>query len=104
MRFIAAQWIGLLQDGAWLRHAAHANRMAHLLEKQLQPIRSLRIIFQRQANSVFVDMPPPLVKRLRRRGWRFYTDVGPGATRLMCSWDSTEEDVAALVRDIKASL
>ena len=102
MRFSAAQWIGLVQDGAWLRHATHANRIAHFLETQLRTIRSLKIAFPRQANSVFVEMPPALVRRLHQRGWQFYTDVGPGAARLMCSWDSTEQDVTALVRDIKA--
>ena len=34
MRFIAAQWIGLLEDGAWLRHATHANRIAQLLGRE----------------------------------------------------------------------
>jgi hypothetical protein len=28
MRFLAAPWVGVLEDGAWLRHAAHANAMA----------------------------------------------------------------------------
>ncbi len=31
MRFLAAPWVGMLQDGAWLRHARHANAMAALL-------------------------------------------------------------------------
>ena len=26
MRFLSAQWIGMLTDGAWLRHASHAMR------------------------------------------------------------------------------
>src|SRR6266481_3105339 len=28
MRFLSAPWVGLLQEGAWLRHARHANTMA----------------------------------------------------------------------------
>src|SRR5208283_3343075 len=28
MRYLSAPWLGLLRDGAWLRHAAHANQMA----------------------------------------------------------------------------
>ena len=28
MRFLSAPWVGMLQDGAWLRHARHANLMA----------------------------------------------------------------------------
>ena len=32
MRFLAAQWLGVLRDGAWLRYAAHANQCAALLD------------------------------------------------------------------------
>src|SRR5262249_50478977 len=32
MRFLSAPWVGLLQDGAWLRHARHANAMAQRLD------------------------------------------------------------------------
>ena len=56
--------------------------------------------FPRQANAVFALLPAAGVDHLRSRGWQFYTDVGPGgAARLMCSWDTTPEDVAAFLRD-----
>src|SRR5260221_6483468 len=32
MRFISAPWVGMLKEGAWLRHATHANKMAAYLE------------------------------------------------------------------------
>src|SRR5271154_5058764 len=57
MRFLAAQWIGLLQDGAWLRNAQNANRAAALLETQLRGLPGVRILYPRQANAVFVDLP-----------------------------------------------
>ena len=34
MRFLAAPWLGVLEDGAWLRHAAHANAMAQRLARR----------------------------------------------------------------------
>ena len=41
---------------------------------------------------------------LRAKGWHFYTDVDPGgAARLMCSWDTTPEDVAAVLEDATAA-
>lgn len=36
MRFLAAPWVGMLEGGAWLRHAAHANAMAARLEGHLR--------------------------------------------------------------------
>lgn len=102
MRFLAAQWIALLKNSLWLRNARHANRMAEKLERALRSIPSLRIKYPRQANSVFVDLPRSVVEKLCRRGWRFYTDVGPGGVaRFMCSWDTREKDVEALVKDVR---
>jgi threonine aldolase len=101
MRFVAAQWIGALESGAWLRCARQANAMAERLETKLRAVAGVRIVCRRQANAVFVQWPAEVAERLRRRGWRFYTDVGPqGAARLMCSWDTTEDDVDAFVNDI----
>jgi threonine aldolase len=58
------------------------------------------ISFPRQANAVFAKLPAGIVQRLYAKGWQFYTDVGPGgAARLMCSWDTTPEDVAAFLGD-----
>jgi threonine aldolase len=102
MRFLAAQWIGLLRNDAWLRYASHSNRMAKELEKSLKSVRGIKVAFPRQANSVFVEMPSPLIKKLHQRGWHFYTDVGPGGlARFMCAWDTRIEDIDALAKDIQ---
>lgn len=100
MRFLAAQWVGMLKDGAWLKHAAHANNMAELLEKRIRQIPGIKILFPRQANSVFVEFPQDVIDALHQRGWHFYTFIGRGGCRLMCSWDTTEEDVADFANDI----
>lgn len=100
MRFITAPWVGVLRDGAWLRHAAHANAMAAELERGLRALPGVRIAHPRQANAVFAALPATLAEALRAKGWLFYTDVDPdGAARLMCSWDTTSEDVAAFIGD-----
>ena len=100
MRFTAAQWIGLLHDGAWMRNATHANRIAASLEAKLRGIPGISILYPREANAVFVDMHQRVLDGLHERGWHFYTDVGPCGARLMCSWDSTEDDVESFVRDV----
>jgi threonine aldolase len=101
MRFLSAPWVGLLQDGAWLRHASHANAMAAHLEKSLRPLPELKILFPRQANSVFVELDAPIREGLWKKGWLFYNFIGKGGCRLMCAWDLTEEDVNAFVADLK---
>ena len=105
MRFLSAQWVGLLENGAWLRHASHANAVAAYLEKKLAALPGVRVAFPREANAVFALLPAVTADNVAARGWRFYNDVGPGgAARLMCSWDSTEADVDAFIGDLATAL
>lgn len=104
MRFLAAPWVGMLQEGVWLRHGSHANAMARRLEEQLAPLPQVKILFPVQANAVFAELPPPVVTALREIGWKFYTFIGQGGCRLMCAWDTQPEDVDAFAADLKRCL
>ncbi len=101
MRFISAPWVGMLEAGAWLDRAASANKHAQELAALLRDIPGVQFLAQPQANSVFVEMPVDWQKALRRKGWRFYNFIGSGGARFMCSWDTREEDIQALARDIR---
>jgi threonine aldolase len=102
MRFLSAPWLGMLEGGAWLRHAQHANEMAQRLEKGLHKIRTVKISFPVQSNVVFAKIPKPAEEQLRARGWKFNTGgVTPGDSRLMCSWDTTPGDVDAFVTNLQ---
>ena len=103
MRFLAAPWVGMLKDGAWLRNARHANAMARRLEEELRGVPGVRLLHRRQANSVFAELPAPVRDGLRARGWRFYDFIAWGGARLMCSWDTTPEDVLAFAADVRAA-
>ena len=104
MRMIAAPWVGVLKNGEWLRNALHANECAELLARKLCEVPEVEIVLPRQANSVFVKMPPAVAKRLEQKGWHFYMFIGAGGARLMCSWSTTQEMIEALIADIKASI
>lgn len=99
MRFMAAPWVGMLADGAWLRHARHANDMAALLERELRKL-PVEILLPRQANSVFVRLPADAISAMHGLGWHFYTFIGQGGCRFMCSWDTTEQDVMDFAADL----
>ena len=84
-RFYAAPFIGMLEDGALVRHAAHANAMARRLAGAMP----------------FTVLPPGRgQRRLRRDGradaWRALHAAGwfvyrflDGTVRFMCSWATT---------------
>ena len=102
MRFLSAPWTGMLKDGAWLRHARHANAMARRLEAALHGVPGIRISYPVESNVVFAAIPPSLERRLHERGWKFYTGVvTPDESRLMCSWDTIPEDVDAFAADLR---
>jgi threonine aldolase len=102
MRFAGAQWAAVLQDGAWLRHAAHANRMARKLAEGLVAL-GCPLVAPTEANGVFVELAPSKVAALEARGWHFYKFVGEHGYRLMCSWATTEAEVAAFLADARAA-
>lgn len=102
MRFLSAPWLGILENGNWLRHARNANAMAQRLATGLKSIAGAKLMFPPESNSVFVNLPPAAIDGLRQRGWRFYTFIGAGGARFMCAWDTTPESVDALLADLRA--
>lgn len=97
MRFLSAQWVGMLKEGAWLRHADHANQMARRLGTGLGKLPGTKLAAPVEANAVFVNFPPGVTDRLFAEGWHFYNFIGGEGHRLMCSWATTEADVDAFV-------
>jgi threonine aldolase len=99
-RFLAAQFVALLEGDLWQRSAAHANAMAQRLADRLLAVPGVRLTQPVQANGVFAILAPGAPERLRR-DWYFYTwDERTGEVRLMCSWDTTPEEVDAFAADV----
>jgi threonine aldolase len=102
MRFLAAQWLGLLTGDAWLRNAQRANRAARGLASRLRKGAGIESVFPVEANAVFVSMDERLASGLHARGWRFYKFIEPDVYRLMCSWATTEQDISDFVGDVSS--
>jgi threonine aldolase len=103
MRFITAQWTGVLEGGAFLRHAEHANAMAATLGRAVKEA-GCALLYPVEANAVFATIPANVQAGLRARGWAFYTYFPPTGVRLMCSWDTTAGDVERFIRDLREVL
>jgi threonine aldolase len=99
-RFLAAQFIALLEGDLWLRSAAHANAMAARLASAVVDVPGVRITQPVQANGIFAILPRAATAALQR-DWRFYTwDEETGEVRWMCSWDTTPAEVDAFAADV----
>ncbi|MBP3063717.1 low specificity L-threonine aldolase [Pseudomonas chengduensis] len=101
MRYLSAPWVGILQDDAWLKYANHANRCAQLLATLVEDVPGVSLMFPVEANGVFLQLSEPAIAALTARGWRFYTFIGAGGARFMCSWDTDEARVRQLAADIR---
>lgn len=96
-RFFAAPFTGMLESGAFVERARHANAMAAKLAG-LMPFPAAHPV---QSNGVFVQMDEARLEALTAAGWSVhrFTD---GTVRFMCSWATTPEAVEALGEALKA--
>jgi len=66
MRFLSAPWVGMLEGGAWLRNAEHANRCARQFASQIAGIPGVRLAQPVEANAVFVEAPEKVLTNFAR--------------------------------------
>ncbi|MBC7369581.1 MAG: low specificity L-threonine aldolase [Undibacterium sp.] len=103
-RFASAQWCALLESGAWLRHAAHANTQTQKLAAALRALPGVTLLQEPEANALFAQLPPPAAAAVLARGWHFYPFIGEHGYRLMCSWATTDADLARFTTDLSSAL
>ncbi len=103
MRFASAQLSALYEDGLWLRSASHSNAMAARLRSGIEALISdgrgegITLPFATQSNVVFPTLPAE-TKARAHAAFHFYDWPGDATlVRLMCSFDTTEADVDALL-------
>lgn len=101
MRFLSSQWVGMLENDNWLRHAGHANTMTRRLADAVRDIPGVELFIEPEVNAVFVDMPPAVAAAMHHRGWHFHNFLGPERYRLMCSWATQETEIENFARDLR---
>ncbi|RLD44326.1 MAG: threonine aldolase [Bacteroidetes bacterium] len=104
MRYIAAQFDRYLTDDLWKKNALQANRMATKLTAELKRFPQLKLTQDVKANGVFCIMPPELVPLMQKAYFFHIWDPQTYEVRLMCSWDTTEEDIDTFVRLLEQKL
>jgi len=106
MRFLSAQLNALYEGDLWRTSATRSNEMAQYLNERLAEVAGsgrvpgLEIVQKVESNVVFVRMPAEVAARARQKfafaDWPLEKDI----VRLMCAFDTTAEDVDALVAAI----
>lgn len=101
MRFIAAQFEALLSNDLWKKNATHSNSMAKLLEAELRQIPAVQLTQSVDANGIFAIIPPTLVAELQKEHFFYVWTEKTSEVRLMCSYDTTVEDVKSFARKLR---
>jgi len=102
MRFLAAQFIALLDGELWLRNARHANAMASRLAAGLSGMPDVEIVHPVESDAVFARLHPRHVAELQR-DWTFHVwDEATSVVRLMTAFDTQEGDIDDFLAAIAA--
>jgi threonine aldolase len=104
MRFISAQYVGYFRNDLWKRCASNSNAMARMLADQLKQIPEVKVTNEVQSNGVFVIMPNEVAEKMRDHYFFYPWDEKRSEWRLMCSWDTQEEDIGDFIELLKKEL
>jgi threonine aldolase len=101
MRFVGAQFIAYFDNDLWSITAAHANRMAKLLESEVSKIPQIRITQPVEANGVFAIVPGEIIKPLQEKFFFYIWNEKKSEVRWMTSFDTTEKEIYEFTELIK---
>jgi threonine aldolase len=99
MRFLSVQLEAYIAKDLWLRNARHANLMAQRVRDGLATIPGVRFRGPTEINFVLAALPQRIWDGLVAEGYSFSRRGAPseGISRIVCAFDTTEEDVEELV-------
>ena len=104
MRYISAQFIAYLESDLWRRNAIHANQMAQFLAQQAAQIEGVHLTQPTQANAVFAILPHAAIEKLQAEYFFYVWDPEKNEVRWVCSFDTTEQDVAQFAQALHKAL
>lgn len=100
-RYIAAQFEAIFYNELWRKTANHTNNMAQLLYQSIKDIKGIEITMPVQANVVFAKMPNEWIAPLQEKFPFYMWDDATNEVRLMCAFDTQEEEIKAFATLIK---
>lgn len=104
MRYIAAQFSAFLKNGLWIANATHANLMAQKLHAAVKDIPGVKVTRKVESNAVFAIVPPQIIPTLQEKFFFYVWDEERSEVRWMCSFDTSEEDIASFASLLRSLL
>lgn len=104
LRFLSCQFTAYLTDDLWRKNAEHANAMARRLYEELRAVPGVHFTQRMESNQLFLTLPRPVIDRLHQKYFFYFWNESANEIRLVTSFDTTEEDVAELVAEVRSCM
>jgi threonine aldolase len=104
MRFISAQFTPYLNENIWLENAKKSNHAAQKLYNEIKGMDGIEFTHPVESNALFLILPPGIADELRERYFFYDWDESRREIRLVCSWDTTDEDIRDFAGYLKSLL
>lgn len=101
MRYISAQFIPYMKDNIWFENAKKSNLAAQKLLSSIKEVKGITITQKVESNSIFFILPKDITDKLRERYFFYDWDVSRNEMRLVCSWDTTDDDIISFTNYLK---
>lgn len=102
-RVLGIQFFELFKDDLYFDLARHANKMADLLSKKIGSM-GYKFLTYSPSNQIFPILPNTIIEKLKEK-YSFYVwskvDNNNSSIRLVTSWATREDAIAAFVEDLK---
>ena len=105
-RLLGIQFLELFRDNLFFDLASHANKMAAILSEEISKA-NFQFLTDSPSNQIFPILPNALITELEKN-YSFHiwekVDAEHSAIRLVTSWATKEDEVAAFLETLKSGL
>lgn len=103
MRYISIQFIPYLTKDLWKNNAKNANQMAIYLAENIEKLPHMEVLYPVEANLLFICIPNNMIHQLQKKYNFLIRKRGESHSviRLVTSYNTTEEEVNDLIKEIK---
>lgn len=101
LRYLSCQFIPYLENNLWQENARKANHMALKLVDVLKQYPQIKFTQKIESNQIFFTIPAGPRKKLQEKYFFYMWNEGADEARLVTSWDTSDEDIAAIEQTLK---
>lgn len=97
MRYISSQFIPYMNENIWLENAQKSNGAAQLLAKKMSEFECIELTQKVESNIILFTIPKEISDKMQEHYFFYNTNEATNEMRLVCSWDTTKEDINAFI-------